>query len=162
MLHNQTGITMTRLGAFLNAGLNERLRNMVCLFGWLVGWLVVYFTTSFEYGDTWMMMNRKGFGRKRSWPSLMCYASIRLEGLRKTTKNLISIVQSLGPRFEPGTSRIWSMRVNHDVRYWGTWGSLGWCLDGTGVALGKLIQNVSWGHLWGLDASEDNTNTNFG
>jgi hypothetical protein len=38
MLHNQTGITMTRLGAFLNAGLNERLRNMVCLFVSLVGW----------------------------------------------------------------------------------------------------------------------------
>jgi hypothetical protein len=30
-----------------------------------------------------MMMNGKGFGSKRSWPNLMYYTGIRLEGMRK-------------------------------------------------------------------------------
>jgi hypothetical protein len=33
-------------------------------------------------------------GRKRLWPSLRCYSSIRLDGLRKITKTLISIVNT--------------------------------------------------------------------
>jgi hypothetical protein len=33
-----------------------------------------------------MIMNGKGFGRKQSWPNLRYYASICLEGVRKTTK----------------------------------------------------------------------------
>jgi hypothetical protein len=34
------------------------------------------------------MMNWKGFGRKRPWPNVRFYSKIRLEGLRKTMKNL--------------------------------------------------------------------------
>jgi hypothetical protein len=34
------------------------------------------------------MVNWKGYGRKKSWPSLRYYPIICLEGLRKTTKDL--------------------------------------------------------------------------
>jgi hypothetical protein len=50
-----------------------------------------------------MMINARGFGRKRSWPNLRYYASIRLEALRKTTKQLNQHSWLSGPRFEPGT-----------------------------------------------------------
>jgi hypothetical protein len=36
----------------------------------------------------------KGFDRKRSWPNLRHYTSIRLETLSKTTKTSISIAGS--------------------------------------------------------------------
>jgi hypothetical protein len=36
-------------------------------------------------------MNWKGCGRKRSWPILMYYLGICLEGLRKTTKLSVGI-----------------------------------------------------------------------
>jgi hypothetical protein len=38
-----------------------------------------------------MMMNGKGFSRKRSWPNLRYYAGIRLQKLKKTTKILITV-----------------------------------------------------------------------
>jgi hypothetical protein len=38
-----------------------------------------------------MVINGKGFGRKRYWPNERYYAGIRLEELRKTTKTSISI-----------------------------------------------------------------------
>jgi hypothetical protein len=41
-----------------------------------------------------MMMNVKGFGRMQLCPKLRYYAGIHLEGLRKTTKNTISIASS--------------------------------------------------------------------
>jgi hypothetical protein len=41
-----------------------------------------------RYGDKLVMMNGKGFGMKRSWPTLKYYAGIRLERLREPTKNL--------------------------------------------------------------------------
>jgi hypothetical protein len=53
-----------------------------------------------------MIMNLKGFGRKRSWPILRYYLGIHLEGLRKTTKDLNQDSRSLRPRIKPGTSRI--------------------------------------------------------
>jgi hypothetical protein len=34
-------------------------------------------------------MNWKGYGRKQSWPNLICYPEICLEELRKTTKNSV-------------------------------------------------------------------------
>jgi hypothetical protein len=37
------------------------------------------------------MMNRNGCGRKRSWSNLRRYPGINWEGLRKTTKYLVSI-----------------------------------------------------------------------
>jgi hypothetical protein len=43
------------------------------------------------------IMNWKGYGRKRSWPNLRCYSSIRLEGLRKTRTSVR--IAGLGPRF---------------------------------------------------------------
>jgi hypothetical protein len=46
-----------------------------------------------------MMMNGKGFGRKKSWPNLRYYASIHLEGPRKTTKNLTQHSRSTEQRF---------------------------------------------------------------
>jgi hypothetical protein len=42
---------------------------------------------------------------------------IRLQRLRKTTKDLNQDSRSLGPRFEPETSWIWSESVNHYVQY---------------------------------------------
>jgi hypothetical protein len=49
------------------------------------------------------------------------YPEVYLEGLRKTTINLIQDSRSLGgPRFEPRTSRIQSRRVNHSTTMCGT------------------------------------------
>jgi hypothetical protein len=62
-----------------------------------------------------MMMNCKGFGRKRSWPNLIYYTGIRLEGVRKTTKKLKQDSWSPGPKFEPETSRIRSRSVNNSA-----------------------------------------------
>jgi hypothetical protein len=42
-------------------------------------------------------MNWKGYGREWSWPNLRYYPGIFLEGLRKTTRNLLQDIQSLGP-----------------------------------------------------------------
>jgi hypothetical protein len=64
------------------------------------------------------MMNWKGSGRKQSWPNLRYYPAISLEELKKTTKASLSIAL-LGPRFEPGTSRIGSRSVgplDHNVQ----------------------------------------------
>jgi hypothetical protein len=69
-------------------------------------------------------MNGKGFGRKRSLPSLRYCAGIRLERLRKTTKILNQHSRSPVPRFEPGTSRIRSRSVDHSITTFGI------CLEG--------------------------------
>jgi hypothetical protein len=66
-----------------------------------------------------MMMNWKGFCRKRSWPNLRYYSAIRVKGLRKSTKNLNQNSRSPGPRIEPGTSRIRSISVNHSTTTFG-------------------------------------------
>jgi hypothetical protein len=44
---------------------------------------------------------------------------IRLEGLRKTMKNLCQDSWLPGPKFEPGISRIQSKRVNHSTTTFG-------------------------------------------
>jgi hypothetical protein len=44
----------------------------------------------------------KGFGRKRSWPSLWYYPGIPLEGLKKTTEVLYQDSLSPGRDFNPG------------------------------------------------------------
>jgi hypothetical protein len=55
-------------------------------------WYCVVLTESFyplhsiKWLDEWMM-NWKGCGRKQPWPNLRYYASICMEGLRKTTNN---------------------------------------------------------------------------
>jgi hypothetical protein len=46
---------------------------------------------------------------------LRYYPGISMEGLRKTTKNLSQDSRSPGPRFDPGTSRTRSRRVNHST-----------------------------------------------
>jgi hypothetical protein len=66
-----------------------------------------------------VMVNWKGFGRKLSWPNFWYYPVIRLDGLRKTTKNLNQDSLPPGPRFEPGTSRIRSRSVNHSTTTFG-------------------------------------------
>jgi hypothetical protein len=48
------------------------------------------------------MMNGRGLGSKRSWPDLRYYAGIRLEGLRKSTKNLIRHSRTPGRDSNPG------------------------------------------------------------
>jgi hypothetical protein len=42
------------------------------------------------------MMNRKGFGRKQSYPIFRYYPGICLEGLRKATKKVIQDIRSPG------------------------------------------------------------------
>jgi hypothetical protein len=66
-------------------------------------------------GDKWMLMNRKRFGRKRSWRNLRYYDGIRLEGQRKTTKTPNQHSRLPGSRFEPGTSRIRNSSFNHST-----------------------------------------------
>jgi hypothetical protein len=78
----------------------------------------VYITTFFSNKDyiasnTWIM-KLKEFWRKRPWPNFKVYPCIRVKGLRKITKNL-SAQSVMGPRFEPGTSRIRSRIVNHSI-----------------------------------------------
>jgi hypothetical protein len=78
----------------------------------------VYITTFFSNKDyiasnTWIM-NLKEFWRKRPWPNFKVYPCIRVKGLRKITKNL-SAQSVMGPRFEPGTSRIRSKIVNQSI-----------------------------------------------
>jgi hypothetical protein len=47
-------------------------------------------------------MDWKGFGRKRTRPNLKYYPGIRLEGLRKTTENLIHDSRCPGRDLNPG------------------------------------------------------------
>jgi hypothetical protein len=51
-----------------------------------------------------MMMNWKGFGKKRPRPNFIVYSGMFLERLRKTMKNINQDRWSLGLRFEPRTS----------------------------------------------------------
>jgi hypothetical protein len=53
-------------------------------------------------------------GSKRSWPNLRYYSGIRLEKLRKTTKNL-SQIAGIRAEIWTGTCRIRSRRVNHST-----------------------------------------------
>jgi hypothetical protein len=46
-------------------------------------------------------MNCKGFERKRAWSNLRYYPGIRLEGLRKITKNLNTDSWSSGQHLNP-------------------------------------------------------------
>jgi hypothetical protein len=50
------------------------------------------------------MMSVKGFCRKRSWPNLIYYGGVYLEGLRKTTEILSQHSQSPGKIIE--TARV--------------------------------------------------------
>jgi hypothetical protein len=68
-----------------------------------------------------MMINWRGFGRKRPWPNLRYCHDISLEGLRKATKILNENSWLLGLRFEPGTSRIRSRSVIHSTTTFGVW-----------------------------------------
>jgi hypothetical protein len=60
-----------------------------------------------------------GSGRGLIKVLIMVMPAIRVEGLRKTTKTHNQHSQSLGPRFEPGTSRIQSRNVNHSTATFG-------------------------------------------
>jgi hypothetical protein len=50
---------------------------------------------------------------------LRYYPGIRVEGLRKTTKNLNQDSRSPGSRFEAGTSQIRSRTINHSTTTFG-------------------------------------------
>jgi hypothetical protein len=63
-----------------------------------------------------MMMNWRGFGRKRFWPN---FKVLSQEGLRKTMKSLIQSSRLLGPRIELGTSRVRGRSVNHSTMTFG-------------------------------------------
>jgi hypothetical protein len=52
--------------------------------------------------------------------TLRYYTGMRMEGLRKTTKDLNQYSRSPGPRIEPGTSLIRSSSVNHSIATFGT------------------------------------------
>jgi hypothetical protein len=67
----------------------------------------------------WMTMNWKWFGRKRLWRVLRYYRGIRLQGLKKNTRNLSRDSRLLGPRSEAGTSRIRSRNINHSTTTFG-------------------------------------------
>jgi hypothetical protein len=67
------------------------------------------------------MMNRKGFGRKWSYPIFRYYPRICLEGLRKATKKSFRIS---GLRAE--ISRIRSRNVNHSTTMFGHFGQSLW------------------------------------
>jgi hypothetical protein len=59
-------------------------------------------------------MNRKGYGRKRSWPNLIYHPGIYLDGLTKITKT--SGEPGSEPRFKPRISRIRSRNANHSTQ----------------------------------------------
>jgi hypothetical protein len=63
------------------------------------------------YVDKWMVMNEKGFGRRRWRPNLRYYDCIRLKRLRKTMKNINQHSRSPVLSFEPGSSRIRSRLI---------------------------------------------------
>jgi hypothetical protein len=88
---------------------------------------VVCLTTRFQWlrrcsvecrDDKWMM-NWKGYGRKRSWPNLRHYLSMFPEGLIKIHEKFQPGYPVSGPRFEPGTSRIWNTSVNYSITTFG-------------------------------------------
>jgi hypothetical protein len=62
-----------------------------------------------------MIMNWKGYGRKRSWRNLRYYLGICLEGLKKNTKHMPGEPISGPIVFEPGTSRIRTRSVNRSA-----------------------------------------------
>jgi hypothetical protein len=49
-----------------------------------------------------MLLNGKGFSRKRLWPNLRYYVVIRMEGLSKTTKISIIIAGRWDQDLKPG------------------------------------------------------------
>jgi hypothetical protein len=63
----------------------------------------------------WIGKDLAGSGRGQSWRS----PGIHLEVLRKTTRNVNQDSRSLGPRFEPGTSRLRSKSVIHSITTFG-------------------------------------------
>jgi hypothetical protein len=64
------------------------------------------------------MTNWKGCGRKRSWPGSKVSPGIRLEGLRKATKNQ-SGQPACGSIFEPRTSQILERSAGHSTTTFG-------------------------------------------
>jgi hypothetical protein len=67
-----------------------------------------------------MMMNWKDEVVRSVGGLILRYShGIRLEGLRKTTKNLNQDGRSPGPRFEPGTTQIQSRSVNYSTTTFG-------------------------------------------
>jgi len=66
-----------------------------------------------------MMINWRGFSRKRPWPNLRYCYDISLEGLGKATKILNENIWSLGLRFQPGTSWIRRRSVIHSTTTFG-------------------------------------------
>jgi hypothetical protein len=62
------------------------------------------------------MMNRKGYGRKRSWRNLRYNPGIYLEGLMNTTKNLSQDIQSPDRDLKPRPAEYEIGVLNHDVR----------------------------------------------
>jgi hypothetical protein len=68
--------------------------------------------------EWWIGMDLVGRGRGLI---LRYYPGIRLEGPRKTTKNLNQDSRSSGTRFETGTFRIRSRSVNHSTTTFDKW-----------------------------------------
>jgi hypothetical protein len=62
-----------------------------------------------------MMMNWKGFGRRRSWPNFNVLSRHSPGGTEKNYEKICQGIRSSGPRFEPGTSRLRSKNVNHST-----------------------------------------------
>jgi hypothetical protein len=62
----------------------------------------------------WWLIEKELIGSGRGL-ILSYYPGIRLEGLRKITKNLNHDRRSPGPRIEPGTSRIRSRSISHST-----------------------------------------------
>jgi hypothetical protein len=97
-----------------------------------VGWLVVYLTALFSVTrlysiddrmiSEWLWVGKALVGSGHGL-ILRYYPGIRLEGLRKTTRNLNQGSQSTGLRIKLGTSRMWNRSVNHSTT---TFGNTGW------------------------------------
>jgi hypothetical protein len=66
-----------------------------------------------------MMMNWKGFSRKQSWPNFKVLSLHSHGRTEEKHKSLNHDSRSLRLRFESGTSRIRSKRVNHSTTTFG-------------------------------------------
>jgi hypothetical protein len=82
-----------------------------------------------------MMINYKGFGRKRLWPNFKVLYLRSPGGTEENHKNLYQDSMSPGPRLEPWTSRIRSRSVNHSTK------TFGWALDKRYKSRSRKLQN---------------------
>jgi hypothetical protein len=103
---------------------NLTVRTISWLIGWLSIWLYDDFSVTRLYSvdhrlrSEWWWIGKDLVGSGRVL-ILRYYPGIRMEWLMKTTKILNQDRRSLGPGYEPESSRIWSMSVYHSTTTFG-------------------------------------------